>query len=63
MEEPLRGQVVTVLYPYSDLSGVKRRPALVLGRLSVDDYLRCQITSQPLVMTQILNLIQNGAPL
>jgi mRNA interferase MazF len=49
MEGPLNGQVVTVLYPYTDLSGVKKRPALVLARLNSDDYLLCQIPSQPLL--------------
>ena len=49
MEGPLIGQVVTVLYPYSDLSGIKKRPALVLAQLNDEDYLLCQITSQPLL--------------
>ena len=33
-------------FPFSDLSGSKLRPALVLADLSGDDIILCQITSQ-----------------
>lgn len=33
-------------FPFSDLSGSKLRPALVLSDLSGDDIILCQITSQ-----------------
>ncbi len=33
-------------FPFSDLSGAKRRPALVIAELGGDDLLLCQITSQ-----------------
>jgi mRNA interferase MazF len=34
-------------FPFTDLSGSKRRPALVLSDLRGDDMLLCQITSKP----------------
>ena len=43
----VKGDIVIIPFPFSDLSGVKRRPALVLTDLRGDDILLCQITSQP----------------
>jgi mRNA interferase MazF len=42
----VKGDIVVVPFPFSDLSGPKRRPAMVLSDLSGDDILLCQITSQ-----------------
>ena len=42
----MKGDVVVVPFPFSDLSDSKRRPALVLADLSGDDIILCQITSQ-----------------
>ena len=42
----VKGDVVVVLFPFSDLSQNKRRPALVLAELEGDDLILCQITSQ-----------------
>ena len=42
----IKGDVVVLPFPFSDLSGNKRRPALVLTNLTGDDLLLCQITSQ-----------------
>lgn len=42
----VKGDVVVVPFPFSDLSGNKRRPALVVATLSGDDLILCQITSQ-----------------
>lgn len=36
-----------VPFPFSDLSGSKKRPALVVAHLPGDDLILCQITSQP----------------
>jgi len=47
MERFVKGDVVVVPFPFSDLSGSKRRPALVLTNLRGDDIMICQITSQP----------------
>ena len=42
----VKGDVVVVPFPFSDLSQAKRRPALVVTVLDGDDLLLCQITSQ-----------------
>jgi mRNA interferase MazF len=42
----VRGDVVVVPFPFSDLSASKKRPALVVAGLSGDDVILCQITSQ-----------------
>jgi mRNA interferase MazF len=46
MEKFVRGNVVVIPFPFSDLSATKRRPALVLANLEGNDILLCQITSQ-----------------
>lgn len=40
------GSVVFVHFPFSDLSGSKKRPAFVLSVLPKDDIILCQITSK-----------------
>ncbi|MDR0295376.1 MAG: type II toxin-antitoxin system PemK/MazF family toxin [Prevotellaceae bacterium] len=47
MERFVKGDVVVVPFPFSDLSGSKRRPALVLTDIRGDDIIICQITSKP----------------
>ncbi len=47
MVTPAIGQVLTVAFPFSDLSSTKMRPALVLADAGRGDWLLCQITSQP----------------
>ena len=46
MEKFVRGDIVVIPFPFSDLSDSKRRPALVLADLRGDDIILCQITSQ-----------------
>jgi mRNA interferase MazF len=46
MERFVKGDVVVVPFPFSDLSAAKKRPALVLANLAGDDIILCQITSQ-----------------
>ena len=46
MEGFVRGDVVVVPFPFSDLSRAKRRPALVVAESKADDLILCQITSQ-----------------
>ncbi|WP_292492620.1 type II toxin-antitoxin system PemK/MazF family toxin [Methanoculleus sp. 10] len=46
MERFVKGDVVVVPFPFSDLSTVKRRPALVVAAPGGDDVILCQITSQ-----------------
>lgn len=42
----IKGDVVVVPFPFSDLTQAKRRPALVISKLEGDDIILCQITSQ-----------------
>jgi len=42
----VKGDVVVVPFPFSDLTQAKRRPALVVAVLEGEDLLLCQITSQ-----------------
>ena len=42
----VKGQVVVLPFPFSDLSTSKRRPALVITPLQGDDLILCMITSQ-----------------
>ena len=42
----VKGDVVVIPFPFSDLSQSKRRPALVLSVLPGNDLILCQITSQ-----------------
>ena len=70
----IKGDVVVVPFPFSDLSASKRRPALVLVDLPGDDLILCQITSQtisdemaiPIDYTDFesggLNLVSNARP-
>ncbi|MEG4289020.1 type II toxin-antitoxin system PemK/MazF family toxin [Microcoleus sp. C2C3] len=46
MAEFVKGDVVVVPFPFSDLTQAKRRPALVIANLAGDDLILCQITSQ-----------------
>jgi len=42
----IKGEVVVIPFPFSDLAQAKRRPALVLTELVGDDLILCQITSK-----------------
>ncbi len=45
MEEFVKGDVVVVPFPFSDLTDSKRRPALVVATLKGEDVILCLITS------------------
>ncbi len=47
MVTPSAGTVVLVSFPFSDLSSSKLRPAVVLCGSARDDWILCQITSNP----------------
>lgn len=42
----IKGQVLKVLFPFSDLSDAKKRLGLVVATIQGDDTILCQITSQ-----------------
>lgn len=43
----VKGDVVVLPFPFSDLTNAKRRPALVIAKLTQNDFILCLITSQP----------------
>jgi len=46
MAEFVKGDIVVIPFPFSDLSNTKRRPAIILSNLLGNDYIMAQITSQ-----------------
>ncbi|MBM4177050.1 MAG: type II toxin-antitoxin system PemK/MazF family toxin [Ignavibacteria bacterium] len=46
MAKFIKGDVVVIPFPFSDLSVIKRRPALIITSLKGNDLILCQITSQ-----------------
>ena len=46
MEGLVKGDIVVLPFPFSDLSAVKRRPALVIAKGEYSDIILCQITSK-----------------
>src|SRR3989338_10849722 len=58
MEEFVKGDVVVMPFPFSDLSENKRRPALVAARGEYGDLILCQITSKPKKNSESIELIE-----
>ena len=56
MERFIKGDIVVIPFPYSDLSNAKKRPALVLAESSLGDLILCQITSQEFKDSFAVNL-------
>jgi len=46
MEKLVKGTVIVLPFPFSDLSSTKKRPALIIATMTGDDVICCQITSQ-----------------
>ncbi|MFH1182272.1 MAG: type II toxin-antitoxin system PemK/MazF family toxin [Candidatus Woesearchaeota archaeon] len=46
MERFVKGDIVVIPFPFSDLSSSKNRPSLVAATLKGNDLILCQITSQ-----------------
>ncbi len=42
----MKGDVVVLPFPFSDLTSSKKRPAVVVASLNGDDILVCQVTSR-----------------
>ena len=47
MEGFVKGDIVVLPFPFSDLSANKRRPAVVVAQGEYGDTILCQITSKP----------------
>jgi mRNA interferase MazF len=68
MVKPSIGSIILVHFPFSDLSNSKLRPALVMASAGNDDYILCQITSNPwgdplAVVISSDSFIKGGLPL
>lgn len=46
MEGFVKGQIVVVPFPFSDLSDLKKRPAMVISSLDGNNLILAQITSR-----------------
>jgi mRNA interferase MazF len=53
----VKGEVVVVPFPFSDLTQAKRRPALILAELRGEDRILCQITSREVRDEDALTLV------
>lgn len=42
----VKGEIVKLPFPFSDFSGCKGRPAIVIQQLTGDDVILCQITTR-----------------
>jgi len=56
MERFVKGDVVVLPFPFSDLSASKRRPAIVAALGEYGDVILCQITSTPKKGAQTVEL-------
>lgn len=52
----VKGDIVVINFPFSNLTGTKRRPALVISDLEGDDVILCQITGQSKMDKYIIKL-------
>ena len=59
MVSPSVGSVVLVRFPFSDLSASKLRPAVVLAGVDHDDWILCQITSNPYADTRAVEIVDS----
>ena len=46
MERFVKGEIVVLKFPFSDLSSFRKRPALVVADLQGEDIILCQITGE-----------------
>ena len=56
----IKGDVVVIPFPFSDLTQNKRRPALVAANLEGDDLILCQITSRSIRDKYAIQLDDNN---
>ena len=59
MAEFIKGDIIVIPFPFSDLSDSKRRPALVLADLPGNDIILCQITSKHVKDNYSIPLTEN----
>lgn len=56
-----QGEVVLVRFPFSDLSQTKLRPAVMLADAGREDWVLCQITSNPYAETHQAVLLTDAS--
>ncbi len=59
MEEFVKGDIVVLPFPFSDLSKSRKRPALVVANLQGDDFILAQITSEARIDDYSITLISD----
>lgn len=59
MEEFVKGDVVVLPFPFSNLSRSKKRPALVVANLQGDDLILAQITGEARIDNYSIPLVNN----
>ena len=59
MERLVKGDVVILLFPFSDLSSARKRPAVVVACLTGDDVILAQITSAAIRKDEYAILIES----
>jgi mRNA interferase MazF len=59
MAKFVKGDIVVIPFPFSDLTQSKRRPALVLTVLQGNDLILCQITSKSVKDNYAIPIDQN----
>ena len=60
MVAPAVGQVVLIPFPFSDLTSAKLRPAVVLADAGRDDWVLCQVTSNPYSDPHAIQLVETS---
>jgi mRNA interferase MazF len=56
MEEFVKGQIVVVPFPFSDLTDLKKRPAMVISSLEGNNLILAQITSRYRTQKYLLDI-------
>jgi mRNA interferase MazF len=51
-----KGQIALLTFPFSDLSNSKLRPAVLLAHAGRQDWIVCQITSNPVIDARSISL-------
>lgn len=59
MAKFVKGDVVVLPFPFTDLTASKKRPAIILSDLYGDDYIMLQITSQNVKDSYAIPLLQS----
>ena len=59
MAKFVKGDIVVLPFPFTDLSSSKKRPALILADIKGDDYIMLQITSKNVKDIYAVPLLQS----